>query len=175
MSFTARDIAFSGLSYIVHIGRAEYAFQKVTYADKLDGVELLTNIGFQQLSARTRGVYKVDPSSVTMLRGEWDRMMKKFPSNGFGNFLFPVTITGRDPELPQSVDRLLNCSILSNKQDIEATGKATIVEFTMQPQQIVWNGKTINLRRNAPQRPPQGGSAPTGESIGAMLNISISI
>lgn len=175
MGFTAREIAFSGLSYTVHIGRSEYAFQKVTYGDKLDGVELLTNIGFQQLSARTRGVYKVDPSTVSMLRAEWDRMMTKFPSNGFGNFLFPVTITGRDPALPQTVDRLLNCTILGQKLDIEATGKASLVEFQMQPQQIVWNGRTINLRRNAPQRPPAGGSAPTGDSLGSAISIKIDI
>ncbi len=150
MPFAARAIALSGLSYIVHFGRSEYAFQKVTYGDKLEGIEFLTNIGLQEQSARTRGVYKVDEITVSQLRAEWDRMMVHFPANGFGNVLFPVTISGTDPELPTNVDRLLDCSISGQKTDIEATGKANLIEFKIMCRQIVWNGRTINKRRGAP-------------------------
>lgn len=150
MGTTARAIAFSGLSYVVHFGRSEFAFQKVSYSDKLSGVELLTHIGFQEAHARTRGVYVVDPATVSMVRAEWDRMMVHFPTNGFGNVVFPITVTGRDPDLPMTVDRIIDCTILSEKADVEATGKAAMIEFTVQPRQITWNGRSINLRRNAP-------------------------
>lgn len=147
----ARSIAFSGLSYVVHLGRKEFAFQKVEYSDKLDGVELLTHIGYQEAHARTRGIYKPEAIKISQVRAEWDRMMKEFPSNGFGNFLFGITVTGRDPELPMTVDRIIDVTIMDQKHAIEATGKATMIEFSAMPRQIVWNGKTINLRRGAPQ------------------------
>jgi len=151
MTTTARAIAFTGLSYRVHFGRHEYAFQKVSYSDKLDGVELLTHIGYQEAHARTRGIYKVDPCTVSQVKAEWCAMMTHFPSNGFGNFVFPVTVTGIDPDLPMFVDRIIDCTIVGQKNDIEATGKAGMVEFTMQPRQISYNGKTINLVRGKPR------------------------
>ena len=169
-----REIAYSGLSYTVHLGRGEYAFNKVTYEDELSGVELLTMIGSQQASARTRGIYSPKPATVSQLRSEWNRMMLKFPSNGFGNFKFPITVTGSDPDLPKFTDRLLLCTILGQKCDIEGTGKASMIEFKVQPQQIVWNGRTINLRRGAPQRNPSGSQAP-GTSIGSLLKTTFEL
>jgi hypothetical protein len=151
MPNAARTIAFSGLSYIVHLGRQEFAFQEVEYADKLEGVELLTHIGYQEAHARTRGIYKPEPVKIKQVRAEWDAMMVFFPSNGFGNYLFPITITGADPVLPMSVDRIIDCTIMESKAKIEATGKAAMVEFSAQPRQIIFNGKTINFRRGAPR------------------------
>lgn len=150
MPYAARAIAYSGLSFLAHFGRNEYAFQKITYGDKLDGVEFLTHIGSQEQAAQTRGIYKVDEMTVSQLRAEWDAMMAHFPTNGFGNYKFPVTVSGRDPELPGNVDRLIDCRIISAKVDIEATGKASMVEFKMNCRQIVWAGRTINIRRGAP-------------------------
>ena len=154
MAYAARNIAYSGApSFLAHLGRNEYAFQKITVGDKLEGVEFLTHIGSQEQSARTRGIYKVDEITVTQLRAEWDAMMIHFPTNGFGNVIFPVTKSAVDPELPGNKDLLIGCSIVSQKEDVEATGKATLVEFKMTCRQIVWNGRTINVRRGAPNTP----------------------
>jgi hypothetical protein len=145
------EIAYSGLSYRTHINKTEFAFQKVDYEDGLEGVELLTNIGAQNASARTRGVYKPKEVSITQLRAEWDRMMKHFPKNGFGNFRFSITVSGVDPELPGNVDRILNCTILGQKHSVEATGKAGMIEFKAQPQQIIWSGRSVNFRPGRPR------------------------
>jgi hypothetical protein len=150
MTFTARAIAFSTVNYIAHFGRLEYAFQKIEFGDKLDGVEFLTHIGQQEQSAQTRGIYKVDEMKVSQLHAEWDRMMINFPNNGFGSLIFPVTITATDPELPKSTIRLIDCRILSVKLPIENSGKASLVEFGINCRQITYNGKSLNIRRNAP-------------------------
>ena len=150
MSFTARAIAYSGVNYIANFGRLEYAFQKIEFGDKLDGVEFLTSIGQQEQGAQTRGIYKVDEMKVTQLHVEHKRMMKNFPDNGIGNKIFPVTITATDPELESARILLIDCRILSLKLPIEATGKAALIEFSMNCRQIVWDGKTLNVRRNAP-------------------------
>jgi hypothetical protein len=150
MAFTARNIAFSGVNYIAHFGRLEYAFQKIEFGDKLDGIEWLTHLGMQEQSSRTRGIYKVDECKVTQVHAEHKRMMKNFPDNGIGSIFFPVTITGTDPELEKTTIRLIECSIMSLKLPLEATGKAALVEFGMTCKQIVWDNKTLNTRRNAP-------------------------
>lgn len=150
MSFAARAIAYSGNSYVAHFGRSEYAFQKIAIGDKLEGVEFLTSIGQQEQGAQTRGIYKVDEMTVTQLVAEHERMMVHFPPNGVGNRIFPVTISAVDPELSPVVVRLIDCRILSLKLDIEATGKASMIEFKMNCRQITWNGRTLNARRGAP-------------------------
>ncbi len=150
MSFAARAIAFSGNSYKAHFGRFEYAFQKIAIGDKLEGVEFLTSIGQQEQGAQTRGIYKVDEMTVSQLVAEHERMMDHFPKNGVGNVIFPVTVTAEDPELPARRVLLIDCRILAIKEDIEATGKASLIEFKMNCRQIVRNGRTLNQRRGAP-------------------------
>lgn len=150
MAFTARAIARSGVNYLAHFGRSEYAFQKIEFGDKLDGIEFLTKLGDQEQSAQTRGIYKVDEMKATMVHAEFDRMMANFPDNGFGNLVFPITITATDPELPKGTIRLIDCRIIAVKLPIENTGKAALVEMGMNCRQITWNGKSLNYRRNAP-------------------------
>lgn len=174
MATTTLDVAYDGTCITTHLGREEYPFQKITYEDGLDGVELLTHIGSQEASARTRGIYKPAVATISQLRAEWDRLVKRFPSNGFGNFRFPVTCTYNHPDLGKVTDRLLKCTIIGVKNDAEATGKATLVEMKIQPQQIVRNDRTINVRRNAPQRNTSGSSA-AGVSVSSILSITFEL
>lgn len=153
MPFVVRDVAYDGTSVLLHFKKHEFAFQSITYGDNIDGAEFTTSMGHQEQGGQTRGIYKTESSTVKQLRAEWDRMMIYFPSNGFGNSLFPVTTNYQDPTLGKSTDKLFRCRILGVKLDIESSGKANMVEFKMSVGQIVWNGKSINKRSGAPGTP----------------------
>jgi hypothetical protein len=151
MPFVLRDVAYDGTTISIFLNKYKFAFQKWEYGDSIEGAEFETSIGFQEQGAQTRGKYKTEVSKVTMLRAEWDRMMRFFPKNGFGNVYINGSVVYLDPTLGKSTDKLSRCRILSSKAAIESGGKGVMVEFNMSVGQIYWNGKTINKLADQPQ------------------------
>src|SRR6478609_2783788 len=139
-------VAYSGSNVRILIGTTEIGIIKVSFGDKLKP-EKGKRLGSQQNDFRTDGEYETEDGSMTLETAEAQRMLDLMPSNGFGNTRFPISGSYDHSTLGHRTFKLDDTRVSGLKESLEAGGKATEVEVSIDYMQVYRNGKTINRVR----------------------------
>jgi hypothetical protein len=122
-----------------------YGVLEITYADK---VEVALGYGLTPGHAplrRTRGKYSVDDPKVTMAgpsgRTFLDALTLRAGGNGFGEVIFPVTITYGEAQLQTVTDTLADCRLIGNSVSNSEGSDENKIEFSLSCMRILWNGQ----------------------------------
>jgi len=141
-------IAADGTTVTSTFGNKEIRCLKAGYGDKLETTPL-TEMGSQEIDARTPGSYSTDELTITF---EYVKFHEEFSpllqDDGFGNEKLPIVIAVSHPDLGDDSDLLDGCRFVGQKDAVDNTNGARVVETTWTTDQIYWgeDRKTRNQR-----------------------------
>jgi len=141
-------IATDGTTVTVTLGRHQIPCLKATYGDKIEtsfGAEL----GSQQIDYRTRGNYSTEELTITWEYVRYhSEVVPLLQLDGFGNEAISVVVSETHPDLGSDSDMLTGCRMTGQKDSIENTNAARVVETTWTTDQVYWGEvrKTRNQR-----------------------------
>ncbi len=144
------------------VGSTLFEVTGIKAGDKLN-TEVTRRLGSQEIAARTEGEYETD-----QLTGQCEvavffkDILPQLPVNGFGNFKFAGMIYADHPQIGSINIGLLRCSFGGLAADFKAEPGATMMDITINVDQIAYDGKTLNRRNDATGG--VGPSAPLGFS-----------
>lgn len=154
--------AISGSRWQFWIGSTLFEVSGVKLSDKLN-TEVTRRLGSQAIAARTEGEYETD-----QITGQCEvavfffDVLPQLPANGFGNFRFDGMGYADHPQIGAISVQAKECSFAGLSADIKAEPGATMMDITINVNQLVWQGKT--LERVAGAAGGVGPSAPIGFS-----------
>src|SRR4051812_47620142 len=92
-------IAVDGTTVYVTFGRHQLALTKASYGDKIT-TATISEMGVQDISARSPGTYETDPVKTTMESVRYHAEFAPLLQNdGFGNEKIPIVIGTVHPDL----------------------------------------------------------------------------
>jgi hypothetical protein len=139
-------IALDGSTITMTMGRHQIPSTKASYGDKLE-TEVIRNMGAQEISARTPGIYSTEDAKVTMESVTFREVLYPLlQQSGYGNEQIPIVFAFTHPDLGDDSDLLEECRFVGIAQALEASAKALEVEFGIVFNQLYLGNdrKTIN-------------------------------
>jgi hypothetical protein len=138
-------IALDGTCISMTFGRNEVPCSKASYADKLE-TAVHSNMGSQQIDARTRGTYSTEDAKVTMesvvFRAVFAPLLQR---RGYGNEQIPIVFHYTHPDLGDDSDLLDGCRFTGLAQALENSNKALEVEIGIVFNQLYLTDRRVTL------------------------------
>lgn len=135
-----------GTLWTATFGRHIIRIIKADYGDSIEPADL-NEIGAQEVSAQTPGMYKPENLKITfrglVFRGIVTPLLAK---RGFGNTLIPITIGFEHPDLGSDSDLATGCRLVKITKAIDNSNKPNEITTEWKVRQY-WHGgerKTIN-------------------------------
>lgn len=141
-------IASDGTTVSITFGRHEIRCLKASYGDKIDTTPL-TEMGSQQIDARTPGSYSTEEVTISIEYVKFhEEVAPLLQDDGFGNEKIPIVVAVSHPDLGDDSDLLDGSRFIGQKDSVENTNAARVVELTFSTDQIYWGEerKTRNQR-----------------------------
>lgn len=131
-------IATDGTTVSITIGRHTVAALKAAYGDKLE-TATISEMGSQQIDARTPGSYSTEELTISFEYVTFHaEVAPLLQTDGFGNEKVPVVISESHPDLGDDSDLCDGCRFVSQKDSVENTNAARVVETTWTVDQVYW-------------------------------------
>jgi hypothetical protein len=131
-------IAVDGTTVTITLGRHQIAALKASYGDKIERATI-TEMGSQQIDAETPGNYSTEPLTISFEYITFHaEVMPLLQKDGFGNEKIPIVVGVSHPDAGDDSDLLDQCRFLEQKDSVENTNAARIVETTWSTNQVYW-------------------------------------
>jgi hypothetical protein len=136
-----------GTTVTMTIGKYQFDILRASYSDRLE-VEQLSQMGSQEISAQTPGIYKVDKGKIVMsasvFRGELAPLLDQF---GWGNREHSVVVSYTHQDLGSDSDMLTGCRLTMVNAAPENSAKPLEHEFELTYRQIFWTDARLTINR----------------------------
>lgn len=156
---TTDSYSFSNAGFRVRFGSLAITCEKI---DGLGGkleTETAMELGSQEIAARSEGVYKPEEAKITLLLARWNEWLRALPENGYGLVTWTAEVTLYHPRLSNFVITAIGCRIMGVSVPIEAGPGLAKAEVSFVFDEILHNGKSVNVRSGVTALP--GGISPT--------------
>lgn len=144
---------FDGSNVTMSFGKLGIRCVKATYAETIE-TETLSEMGAQQIDARSRGTYKNENAKITMtavrFRTEFLPAMTDSDMTGVG---FPIVITRTHPDLGSDSDLLENARLTGIPASVENSASIEVMELEFVYSQVRWGDKRQTINRLANVEP----------------------
>ncbi len=131
-------IAADGTTVTTILGKHQIPALKASYGDKIER-EVGSEMGSQQIDYETPGKYSTEVLALTF---EYVRFHEDISpllqTDGFGNERIPIVVAVSHPDLGSDSDLLDQCRFLSQKDSVDNTSGARVVETEWSTNQIYW-------------------------------------
>jgi hypothetical protein len=156
----ARQVAYSGATAKIRIGRAAPPLTKCTPPKEAVKSEGVPEIGHQVASVWTIGNYTCEGASVEMTSATFARqLLPRLPKQGWSLFEFAITVMLKHPLIAGKYGAVWDrCAIIGNEQEvIEQSEKAHKIVLPLRVVQVfhcgldgVWKSMALNPEEPMP-------------------------
>lgn len=146
-------IALDGSTLSILFGRNQIPCLKASYGDKLE-TAVLSNMGSQEIDARTPGNYVTEDAKVSMesvvFRAQFAPLLQV---DGYGTEQIPIIFAYGHPDIGDDSDLLEQARFVGLNLAVENSSKAFEVEFSIVFNQLYLTDQRIRINKLNPQLP----------------------
>jgi hypothetical protein len=134
-------LALDGSTVSMYFGRAVIECLKATYGDKIE-TQTVTQMGSQEISARTRGTYSTEEATITMDTQVYrSELAPLLDYDGFGNRTLPIIIQYYHPDIGDDSDLLDRARFVGGGAATENTANPLTVDIKIAFDQLYWTNE----------------------------------